>query len=182
MYFMLNWNTSHVFWQISNFWFPLPIYDSRFLIFDSQFPISGFFFIYYKHFRFFFSVFSSNPFSFPPHAHTHPHRAVTRTASLETLLGPCFVPQPVIPTPYRKTNIYTGLWAQTKLRLSFIHSELDRLGSNHPSLPVPFHYLSLPSFYIHYWRRIWIHNHTLTYTFFSYFFHFSVFKSMPPTP
>ena len=135
---------------MTDFEFLIPSSNFRFPTFDFrlQFPIPVFFFFS------FLSTLLQPLLISSSCTHTHPHRAVTRTASLETLLGPCFVPQPVIPTPYRKTNIYTGLWAKTKLRLSFIHSELDRLGSNHPCLPVPFHYLSLPSFYIHYWRRI----------------------------
>ena len=39
--------------------------------------------------------------------------------------APCFVPQPVIPTPFRKTNSYIGLWAQTRLRLKS-HSHIAR--------------------------------------------------------
>ena len=48
--------------------------------------------------------------------------------------APCFVPQPVIPTPFRKTNSYIGLWAQTRLRLKS-HSHIARQTRFQPPFP-----------------------------------------------
>ena len=129
-------------------------------------------------FSFFFSVFSSNPFSFPPHAHTHPHRAVTRTASLETLLGPCFVPQPVIPTPYRKTNLYTGLWAQTKLRFKFHSFRVRQTRFQPPFSPCSFP-LSFPPFLLY--TLLEENLNTQPHSHVHHFFHiFSIFLFLSP--
>ena len=51
--------------------------------------------------------------------------------------APCFVPQPVIPTPFRKTNSYIGLWAQTRLRLKS-HSHIARQTRFQPPFPFTF--------------------------------------------
>ena len=119
---MLNYNTSHGFDRFSNFSFPLPIFDSRFLIFGSQFLISVFF-------SFFFLSLLLQPLLKFLLMHTH---TSLLSCHQDSIFGGSQVPALSLSLSFLhhsgKTNLY--IWnarAQTRLRLSLIHqSQTDQ--------------------------------------------------------